>query len=113
MQKEKYCPKCLKLVDGKTSKCPQCGYEFVEVIEEDEEVTNAVQLHDPVPAIVWKATGFICPIAGLVLYLIWKNDRPQRAKDAGKSALSMGIFWVSVLVLYVIYVVFKSKGLIV
>ena len=55
MQKEKYCPKCLKLVDGKTSKCPQCGYEFVEVIEEDE-VTNATQLHDPVPAIVWKAS---------------------------------------------------------
>lgn len=113
MQKEKYCPKCLELVDGKTEKCPKCGYEFVKVIEEDEEVTNHKIFDDPTPAFVWKAIGFIFPPAAIILYFVWREMWPQRVKDAAKNAISMSIFWGVVLILYVLYLIFKSKGLIV
>jgi hypothetical protein len=31
--------------------------------------------------------GFFIPIVGLILYLIWKDTAPLRAKSAGKGAL--------------------------
>lgn len=33
------------------------------------------------------ALGFFFPLAGLILYLVWKDDMPFRAKSAGKGAL--------------------------
>lgn len=35
----------------------------------------------------YAALGFFIPIVGLVLYLIWKDQMPLRAKSAGKGAL--------------------------
>lgn len=31
--------------------------------------------------------GFFIPIVGLILFLIWKDEYPLRAKSAGKGAL--------------------------
>ena len=35
----------------------------------------------------WAALGFFFPMVGLILYLVWKDDRPITAKAAGKGAL--------------------------
>ena len=31
--------------------------------------------------------GFFIPVVGLILYLVWKDETPLRAKSAGKGAL--------------------------
>lgn len=36
---------------------------------------------------LWGLLGFCIPIAGLVLYLIWRNDRPNTARSCGIGAL--------------------------
>ena len=33
------------------------------------------------------AVGFFIPIVGLILFLVWKNEMPVRAKSAGIGAL--------------------------
>lgn len=35
----------------------------------------------------WAVLGFFIPLVGLILWMIWKNDRPGDAGMAGKGAL--------------------------
>ena len=35
----------------------------------------------------WGALGCCIPLAGLILYLVWKTDKPKNAKAAGIGAL--------------------------
>lgn len=36
---------------------------------------------------LWGLLGFLIPIVGLVLFLVWKDERPKTAKAAGVGAL--------------------------
>lgn len=36
---------------------------------------------------LWGLLGFISPIVGLVLFLVWKDEKPKTAKSLGKGAL--------------------------
>ena len=38
-------------------------------------------------SIGWGILGFFIPIVGLILYLVWKTDRPKDSKAAGIGAL--------------------------
>lgn len=46
--------------------------------------------------------GFFIPIAGLILYLVWREQTPFRAKSAGKGALVGVIVWVGLSVILTI-----------
>ena len=35
----------------------------------------------------WAVLGFIIPLVGLILYLVWKDTQPLNAAKAGKGAL--------------------------
>ena len=35
----------------------------------------------------WAVLGFFIPLVGLILYLVWKDELPLRAKSVGKGAL--------------------------
>lgn len=47
---------------------------------------------------LWGLLGFCIPVVGLILFLIWKDQKPKTAKAAGIGAL------VSVIVYVVAYV---------
>ncbi len=47
---------------------------------------------------LWGLLGFCIPIVGLILFLIWKDQKPNTAKAAGIGAL------VSVIIAVVCYV---------
>jgi len=54
----------------------------------------------------WAVLGFLFPLVGLVLYLVWKDDRPGDANMAGKGALVSVIISVALMViLIVIYLI--------
>lgn len=48
------------------------------------------------------ALGFFIPIVGLILYLVWKDQTPLKAKSAGKGALIGVIVWTALSVILVI-----------
>lgn len=52
---------------------------------------------------LWGLLGCCIPVVGLVLYLVWKDQKPKTAKAAGIGALvSVGItvlFYIAALVL--------------
>ena len=55
--------------------------------------------NDDASSLGWAVLGFFIPLVGLILYLVWKNEYPLRAKSAGKGAL------VSVIVSVVLYII--------
>ena len=52
----------------------------------------------------WAVLGFCIPLVGLILYLVWKDDKPNSAKMAGMGAL------VSVIASVVIWVLSAILG---
>ena len=59
------------------------------------EPAPAPQYTEPAPAPAqksgssfgWAVLGFFIPLAGLILFLVWGQTRPEDAKAAGKGAL--------------------------
>ena len=54
----------------------------------------------------WAVLGFFIPLVGLILFLVWKNDRHGDAKMAGMGALISVI--VSIVLTAIIGVVFYT-----
>lgn len=70
--------------------CRNCGHEI-----DDQAVacTNCGVTQETKPAVVdnggflWGLLGCCVPIAGLILFLVWKDTKPKTAKAAGIGAL--------------------------
>lgn len=50
----------------------------------------------------WLVLGLFFPLIGLILYLVWKNDRPGDSKMAGKGALIGVIIEAVIMIIYFI-----------
>lgn len=76
-----YCNNCGKEIDDNAIICIHCGVSTqanqpMSVVYEDGELGGLLTV-----------VCFLAPIAGLILYLVWKNIMPNKAKLAGKWAL--------------------------
>ena len=55
----------------------------------------------------WGPLGFLVPIVGLILFLIWKDEKPKTSLMAGKGALISIILSVAATVLFfIVFLVF-------
>lgn len=54
---------------------------------------------------LWGLLGFCIPVVGLILFLIWKDQKPKTAKAAGIGAL------VSVIIYVVAYILIIALGI--
>ncbi len=95
-----YCRKCGSQVNERASACPYCG----EPTRDYVPAQNQAQEEDS-GSFGWALLGFLIPIVGLILYLVWKDSKPKCAKRAGKGALASFIVNVVVWVIYFIAVV--------
>ena len=94
-----YCPKCGTEVEPTTQYCPKCG---------SPQSTSSYQPVNRRPtdphdsgSIGWFILGFFVTIVGLILYLVWINDRPRDAKMAGLGALVGFIVGIVFSIIYV------------
>lgn len=51
----------------------------------------------------WAVLGFFLPIVGLILWLVWKNSRPEDSHQAGKGALIGVIVYAVFIVVSIIF----------
>lgn len=79
----KYCSKCGTQLDAGATVCSCCGAA--------QYIGMPVNNHSPSDANEkvggWGVLGFFIPLVGLILYLVWRDDKPRRAKSAGRGAL--------------------------
>lgn len=97
-----YCKNCGRSVDDTSSYCNNCGARIdnkpnADVSEDNSNLGFAI-------------LGFFIPIVGLILFLIYEEKKPKRAKSAGKGAL-IGFITKIVLaiILVILYVVFAAS----
>lgn len=74
----KYCTKCGKELMDEAVICIGCG-----CLQND----STIKAQDNTNGFWWGLLGFFVPIAGLILYFVWKNEAPYKAKSAGIGAL--------------------------
>lgn len=89
-----YCKNCGRTVDDTSSYCNNCGARIdnkpnADVSEDNSNLGFAI-------------LGFFIPIVGLILFLIYEEKKPKRAKSAGKGAL---IGFITEIVLAIILVI--------
>ena len=71
-----YCRRCGAPISDQAMVCPSCGEPQYPVppVQDDG-------------GIGWGLLGCCIPIVGLVLFLVWKDQKPRTAKAAGIGAL--------------------------
>ncbi len=97
-----YCKNCGRIVDDTSSYCNNCGARI-------DNKPNADASEDSL-SLGFAIFGFFIPIVGLILFLIYEEKKPKRAKSAVKGAL-IGFITEIVLaiILVILYVVFATS----
>ncbi len=75
-----YCKNCGKQIADDSSICPYCN-------SRTSFSAPSPSKPDDAPSFGWAVLGFLFPLIGLILYLVWKSDYPQKAHSVGKGAL--------------------------
>ena len=89
-----FCRNCGAQINDQAVICPQCGVQ--------QKASASVNDNG---SFGWALLGCCVPIAGLILFLIWKDTQPNNAKKAGIGAL------VSVICGVVFYVLMMIIGI--
>lgn len=94
-----YCKNCGHYIDDSATYCNNCGTKF--------DNNNGTDDHS---SFGFAVLGFFIPIVGLILFLIYEEKKPKRAKSAIKGAL-IGFITKIVLaiILVILYVVFAAS----
>lgn len=87
-----FCKNCGKEMPDNVTSCQNCGAQ----INNPEDTGNNG----------WLCLGFCIPIAGLILYFVWKNQKPKTAK---KCITGFLVSLVVTIILYVVYFALLSS----
>lgn len=98
----KYCVNCGKEIADNSSFCPECGSAQPAAQNNFNQFQNAQPINNQQPPVQgysapqapvdsgsfgWAFLGFCFPLVGLILFLVWKGNKPLTAKRAGVGAL--------------------------
>ena len=95
----KYCANCGKELADNAAFCNECGAAqqapqesapvYQEAPQQQYQAPQAPQAQAPVDngSFGWAVLGFCLPLVGLILFLVWKSNKPISAKKAGIGAL--------------------------
>lgn len=95
-----YCNNCGEQIDDKAVICPKCGVPV-----------NNRNLTNDAPSAGFAVLCFFIPLLGLILYLIWKDEYPLKAKSCGKGALISVIVSVVLTLFYVIIAIVAAAAI--
>ncbi len=89
----KECPQCKKEIADEAVICTGCG------CKQNNSAVNAKG------GIGWWLLGFFVPVAGLILFGIWREQYPKKAKSCGWGALISLILMILLFILYFVILV--------
>ncbi len=111
-----FCKHCGSQLPDNTVVCPSCG-TVAEVIPQQpypqQPYQPYVQPYDT-GSFWWAVLGFFFPLIGLILFLVWRKEKPLSAKRAGIGALvgvivdTIGSFLISTLFSALFFDVFEN-----
>ena len=93
-----YCRYCGKQIEEDARFCPYCGSAQQEERQAPPPQQRYVDPNDA-PSGGFAVLGFFFPVVGLILFLVWQDTMPQRAKSCGKGVLTAVIVSASLVLL--------------
>ena len=85
-----YCRNCGSQIDDQVTTCPVCGAAQSAAPTppqpQQQQQQQAPQVVDN-GGFGWGLLGCCIPLVGLILFLVWKDQKPKTAKMAGIGAL--------------------------
>lgn len=95
-----FCQHCGGEVHKDAVVCVHCG----RTIQQLHHSSTLSSIQDE-GGFLWGLLGFLVPVAGLVIYLIWKDERPNNARSAGIGALVNVGIGIAVFLIYIIFLI--------
>ncbi|GHU99920.1 hypothetical protein FACS1894211_06210 [Clostridia bacterium] len=132
----KYCAKCGQELEGEAKFCTRCGTACSAVLPSRNDGNGYAPNGAPFPPVYgapyappppspyyappqpvkrdggsfgYALLGFLWPLIGLILFCVWKDDLPLRAKSCGKGALLSVILTAVFIVLAIIVNIFRVR----
>lgn len=104
-----FCSGCGQELSPDENFCSVCGKQRTTSAQSaqpvfQQQVNPQMGYVQDAPSGGMTALGFFFPIVGLILYLVWKDQTPLKAKSAGKGALIGFIVGVTLNVILAIFV---------
>lgn len=118
-----FCSYCGNELEENSRFCSGCGHKIEQSSTSTQQNANSSQVNNnqsnnPVynannqpqsvvvdnGSIAWAFLGFFIPLVGLILYCVWKTERPKSSKMAGIGALisvSVSLFFTIIFVIIV------------
>lgn len=93
-----FCPKCGAPVNPGARFCNRCGASL-STPESSQSYPDAPARSVDSGSFGWAVLGFFIPIVGLILYLVWRSEKPRSARQAGRGALVSVILNVILIIL--------------
>ena len=100
-----YCRNCGKEISEKAYVCPNCGVLVNQPPKSQIADDNASKVG-------WGFLSYFVPIAGLILFCIWRTERPKTSKVCGICALVSFLVSVAVAILYIVLAFVFAAGVI-
>ena len=94
----KYCTHCGKELNDDAKYCMGCGCGCEGSVANSPKPIDEYDDHESWPQVV----AFFIPIAGFILFLLWSDCRPIKAKRVGKWTLIGFIFGIILLIIFFI-----------
>lgn len=92
----KHCQHCGRQVAVNAFSCPSCGFAF-----ERQTQFGATVSSDGL-SFGYALLGFIFPMLGFIMYLIWRNLFPLRASSIGRGVLTRLVFYIALMILMIV-----------
>ena len=109
-----YCRNCGKELDDSFKVCPYCGTRVDNEPLNQQPNLNYSNTRDVVEEdsgnFGWALLGFLFPLVGLILFLVWHDNKPKSAKKAGIGALVGTIVYIIFMVIWLFIVEAIIKG---
>lgn len=79
----RYCSHCGVQINDEAVVCLKCGCSVANANKQFVTIVNP----DDAPSGGFALLGFFIPLIGLILWILWNNTSPQKAKSCGKGAI--------------------------
>ncbi len=97
-----FCSKCGTKLEKGAEFCSECGAS----LKSDE--VKVTENQSSGSSFGWGVLGFFVPLAGLILFIMWRKERSNDSKAAGIGALISTILSI---IIYIIYIVFLFNSI--
>ena len=82
-----FCKNCGSQINDGTMICPKCGASQNSGANNNYSGGMPPRNSYDNGGFGWGLLGFCIPLVGLILFLVWKDEKPVTAKTAGMGAL--------------------------